>query len=57
MKLNNTNGNLENAMTGTAFKRTCLASCQKILAQITRAKEAIFAESYYALKSDRKSVV
>ena len=51
MKLTRTNNHQENANTITAFKNTCLASCQKILAQITRAKEAIFAESLRALKS------
>src|SRR5208283_4414210 len=50
-KLNETNQNHGNAEAGTGFKSNCLASCQKILAQVARVKETIFAESSRALKS------
>jgi hypothetical protein len=51
MKSNNTEQNRKNAEGGTTFKNACLASCQKILARIAGAKEAIFHESFAALKT------
>lgn len=51
MKLKHANGSRGNAGVGSAFKNACVASCQKILAQITTAKAAIFTESYRALKA------
>ena len=51
MKLNNGSGSVEKAGAGRAFRNACAASCRKILAQITAAKEAIFSESFNALKS------
>ena len=36
---------------GTTFRGACRASCQKVLAQVTRVKEAIFAESARGLES------
>jgi hypothetical protein len=52
MKL--TNGNSERVGQARALGRACVASCQKILAQITAAKQAIFAESREALKSQER---
>ncbi len=49
MKL--TNGSSDNIGQVKAFGKACVASCQKVLAQITAAREAIFAESREALKS------
>ena len=54
MKLNDTNRNRGNAEAGTTFKGACRASCQKILAQVARVKEAIFAESSHALQSQER---
>ena len=54
MKLNDTNRNRKDAVTGTTFKNTCLASCQRILAQIKEAKDAIFAESRDTLKTHER---
>jgi hypothetical protein len=54
MKLNDTNGSGKNGGVGSAFRNVCVASCQKILAQITAAKEAIFSESFDALKSQER---
>ena len=51
MKLKPTNGSGENVGLGRAFGKTCVASCEKILARIKATKEAIFAESSQALKS------
>ena len=51
MKLNDTNLNHGNVENGTTFKGACLASCQRILAQVVQVKEAIFAESCAALQS------
>lgn len=39
---------------GSAFGKACVASCQKIPAQITAAKAAIFAESYQALQAQER---
>jgi hypothetical protein len=54
MKLNSANKNMENTGVRTAFKNNCLQSCQKVLAQIAKAREAIFAESRDALKSHER---
>lgn len=54
MKLNHPNKNRENSVSGAGFKKNCLASCQKILAQIKEAKETIFTESYRALKTHER---
>ena len=39
---------------GRTIGKACVSSCQKILAQINAAREAIFAESYQALKSQER---
>ena len=39
---------------GRTIRKACASSCQKILAQINAAREAIFAESYQALKSQER---
>jgi hypothetical protein len=54
MKQNNTNQNGSDAENGAAFKNKCLASCQKILARITRAKETIFDESFKMLRTHER---
>lgn len=54
MKSNNTEQNGKNAESGTTFKNTCLASCQKILARIASVREAIFNESFEALKTHER---
>ena len=54
MKSNKTEQNRENVESGTTFKSTCLASCQKILARIASAKEAIFNESFEVLKTHER---
>jgi DNA-binding FrmR family transcriptional regulator len=52
MKL--TNGNSDNVGQVKAFGKACVTSCQKVLTQITAAKEAILAESREALKSQER---
>jgi len=54
MKLNDANRNQGNTEAGTTFAGACLASCQKILAQVARVKEAIFAESARTLQSQER---
>jgi hypothetical protein len=54
MKLKQTNGSGKNVGQVRAFGKACVASCQRILAQITAAKEAVFAESHQALKSQER---
>jgi hypothetical protein len=49
MKPRNSNQGRFDARTGVSFLNRCLACCQKILAQIKTAKEAIFAESLKVL--------
>ena len=49
-----TNGNSDNVGPVKAFRKACLASCQKVLTHITAAKEAILAESREALKSQER---
>ena len=51
MNLNDTNGSGKHGSVGRAFGKACLASCQKILAQITAAREVIFNEAVDVLKS------
>lgn len=51
MKLEKSSAAGTDAISGSKFVNTCRASCQKILAQLTKAKAAIFAESYDALGS------
>lgn len=51
MKPNNAIVNVKNKGAGTAFKNACVTSCRKVLAQIARAKEAIFAESRNTLQT------
>jgi hypothetical protein len=54
MKLKRTNGTSEQPGQARAFGKACQASCQKVLAQITAAREGIFAESRQALKSQER---
>jgi hypothetical protein len=54
MKLETTKNNPARSGRARAFGRVCAASCGKILAQITAAKAAIFAESYEALKAQER---
>src|SRR5882672_6212658 len=49
MKTKATQGREDKASLTSAFKNACAASCQKILAQITAAKEAIFTDSFNKL--------
>ena len=51
MKRNNTNQYGKNERDGIAFKNGCLASCRRVLARIAGAKEAIFHESFKALRA------
>ena len=51
MKRNSANQNRENAKLGTAFRKNCLASCQKIFARIAKVKEAILHESFRTLRA------
>lgn len=54
MKLNDASQNHGNAEAGTTFRGACRASCQKILAQVARVKEAIFAESSHTFQSQER---
>jgi hypothetical protein len=54
MKLEHKLGGAKRSGKETAFGKACAASCQKILAQISAAKAAIFAESYQALKAQER---
>jgi len=51
MKLNDVKKNNGKAEAETTFKGVCLASCQKLLAQVARVKETIYAEASQALQS------
>jgi len=51
MKRNNINGSRVNQGVGSAFKSACIGSCQKIVAQIKRVRNGIFAESRYTLQT------
>jgi hypothetical protein len=42
------------ASVGSTLKNACLASCQTILARITAAKEAIFADSFKTLGTRKR---
>ncbi len=53
MRLSNTNKDHENADAETRFRYIRLASCQKFLAPVARVKEAIFTESFKALKTQQ----
>jgi hypothetical protein len=50
MKSNQTNEGRESANVGNAFGSACVSSCKGILAQIGRAKDAIYAEASGAPK-------
>ncbi len=54
MKWNQTNESGEHVGQVMAFGKACAASCQRILAQLGAAKEAIFAESSQTLKSQER---
>jgi hypothetical protein len=54
MKLKNTNENRGDPGVGSAFRNACVASCLKILAQITTAKEAIFTEAFKGLATQER---
>ncbi len=54
VKLEPTQSNPARGGRAQAFGRVCAASCEKIVAQITAAKAAIFAESYEALKTQER---
>jgi len=54
MKLKQTNGSGDNVRQARAFGKACMVSCQKILAQISTAKDAIFAEARENLKSQER---
>lgn len=43
-----------NEPSGVSFGNACVASCQRILAQINRTKAAIFAESFHALRAPER---
>ena len=51
MKPNNAMVNVKNKGAGTVFKNACVTSCRKVLAQIARVKEAVFAESRNTLQT------
>lgn len=51
MKRNNTNQYGTNEREEAAFKNGCLASCRRVLARIAGVKEAIFHESFKALRA------
>lgn len=54
MKLNQTNENRKNSTMVTNFKNACVASCQKILGRVAKARETIFAESRAALATQER---
>ena len=54
MKSKLTNEVDENAGAGGAFSALCLRSCQRILAQIQKARDAIFAESRGAVAAHER---
>lgn len=54
MKLEYRQDKTQRSGRGSAFGRACVVSCQKILAQITAVKAAIFAESYPALRAQER---
>ena len=54
MKLNHAIETVNPATVGKAFGKACLASCQKVLAQIRKARETLFEEARGALKSQEQ---
>jgi hypothetical protein len=54
MKQKPTDDSAEIIGLGRALGKVCVTSCQQMLAQITAAKAAIFAESYSARKSQAR---
>jgi hypothetical protein len=54
MKRNNANQNGKNTKSAAIFKKSCAALGQKILARVAQMKEAIFNESYEALKAHER---
>jgi len=54
MNRERTNENGDPKGRGRAFGKACAASCQKILAQISAAKAAIFAESHQVLLAQER---
>jgi hypothetical protein len=54
MKQKLATGNPANGQARVTFGNACVASCQKILAQINRTKAAIFAESRHALRAPER---
>jgi hypothetical protein len=54
MKSNDTGLNGKAGEGGKTFKNNCLASCQKVLARIANAREAIFNESFEVLKAHER---
>lgn len=54
MKWKQANGYLENRSPVRSVGKACVASCQKMLAQITAAKATIFAEAFESLKSQER---
>ena len=54
MKSNRWNDNGTNPESPISVKSMCFASCRKILAQIKKAKDAIFAESRNALATQER---
>ena len=51
MKQNKTSGSGVNQSVGSAFKNACIGSCQKIVAQIKKVRDGIFAESRDTLQT------
>jgi hypothetical protein len=51
MKSNQTNEGRESAKVGKPFGSACVSSCKGVLAQIGRAKDAIYAEARHTLKA------
>lgn len=51
MKLNERSNHPTTIRPGSNFGNACMASCQKVLTQINRAKAAIFAEARHALRA------
>ena len=54
MKPKRTNENPARGQIGMTFGNACVASCRKALAQFHRAKAAIFAESFHALRAPER---
>jgi hypothetical protein len=54
MKLNHENGNGAETCGGASLKSACAKSCRNILAQITRVKEAMLAETRLTFKTQER---